>query len=65
MKINAWLKAVDWTASDLARKLKVSRSATCRWCASPKSATYRRPKLESILAIEKLTDGLVTAKDWA
>jgi hypothetical protein len=65
MKINAWLESVEWTASDLARKLKVSRSAVCRWCAGPKSATYRRPKLDNILAIEKLTEGLVTAKDWA
>lgn len=65
MKINAWLESVEWSASDLARKLKVSRSAVCRWCAKAGTATYRRPKLEHILAIEKLTDGLVTAKDWA
>jgi hypothetical protein len=65
MKINAWLESVNWSASDLARKLKVSRSCVCRWCADPKSSTYRRPNTDNILKIQKLTENLVRLEDWA
>jgi len=58
-KLTKYRKASDLTMLQVANALGVTESAVSLW-----ESGRRIPRLAQILAIEKYTDGEVTAYDW-
>lgn len=62
MKLAAWIdlnKEHGKTRAWLAEELKVHPGSVDQWCNG-----RRKPRVETIAEIEKLTDGQVTLRDW-
>lgn len=56
MTLAQWLKESGWSMRRLARELGVDASAVSRWLRGG-----REPKARALAAIERLTEGKVTA----
>lgn len=48
------LEGYNWSLSQLAREIGVSKGAVVRWLADPEEGTYRRPAYESVQSLAKL-----------
>lgn len=62
MQLGDWLKSRRMKTKDFAKRIKRHRATVARWL-DPKSNI--RPTWRTIVKIEDLTGGEVTAEDWA
>lgn len=60
MKLRAYLREQGIKTEDFAKRLKVSKSAVAMW-----ERGERMPRRDALARIAKITDGEVTANDFA
>lgn len=48
------LETYNWSLSQLAREIGISKGAVVRWLADPDEGTYRRPAYESVQRLAEL-----------
>lgn len=60
MKLKAWLETFDISPTAFAAEMGVQPSTVTRWVNEE-----RKPRVEALIAIERLTKGRVTMNDFA